>query len=155
MREKLVIHHPCSQLVPFIDSFAVDRNTPLNHLILARFKVFDDFLGDLCQIPPVNEVVSLQKYSSQTRLPDRVVFEIELVESVERIRVGLQCLESAQVYSASMVYLLTHVHVKSINAQIISSEIDTSKDFGQCEVLSIPIQNHLVGIFLHLALNKS
>lgn len=61
----------------------------------------------------------------------------------------------SQPSSLTFDSLLTYVHVKSINAQVISSEVDTSKNFGQREVLSIPIQNHLVGIFLHLAFDKS
>lgn len=37
----------------------------------------------------MNEVVCLKEYGSQTRLSYRIVFEIEFVEPMETVRVGL------------------------------------------------------------------
>lgn len=46
-------------------------------------------LSQFCQIPTADMVVRLQKDFPQTRLSDRVVFEVEFVEAVEGILVGM------------------------------------------------------------------
>lgn len=89
VREQLVIHNPGRQFVPLVNGFAVDRDTPLHHLVLARLQIRNDFLRNLSEIPPVDEVVRLQEDSSQPRFSDRVVFEVELVKAMKRIDVGL------------------------------------------------------------------
>ena len=46
-------------------------------------------LSQFCQIPAANMVVCFQEDFPQTRLSDRVVFEVELVKPVEGILVGM------------------------------------------------------------------
>ena len=46
-------------------------------------------LSQFCQIPAANMVVCLQEDFPQTRLSDRVIFEVELVKPVEGILVGM------------------------------------------------------------------
>lgn len=87
--KEFVVHDPGSELVPFIERSAIDGDAPLNHLVLARLKIRDDFLGDLGKIPTLDKVVRLEKDGSQTRFPYRVVLEIEFIETMKGICVSL------------------------------------------------------------------
>lgn len=49
----------------------------------------------------------------------------------------------------------TYMHIQSIDAEIISGQIDTGEDFGESEVFAIPKKNNLIRIFLHFALDES
>lgn len=88
--EQLVIHNPGGEFVPLVNGPAVDRNTPLDHLVFARFQIRDDFFCNLGEISSVDEVISLEEDGSQPRFSNRVVFKIELVKSMEGVDVGLQ-----------------------------------------------------------------
>ena len=46
-------------------------------------------LGKLGKVETIDAIVDLQKYFSQTGLSDRVILEVELVESVERVLVSM------------------------------------------------------------------
>lgn len=61
MRDQFVINNPSSELVPFIDGSAVDRDPPFNKLILARLQVGDDLLCDLSEVTSLDIIVGLQE----------------------------------------------------------------------------------------------
>lgn len=65
----------------------------------------------------MNHVVCLQKDLAKTRFSHRVVLEIEAIESVEDLWVG--------------------VNIESINAQIMRRKLQTLKNFPQSQVLAI------------------
>jgi EAL domain-containing protein (putative c-di-GMP-specific phosphodiesterase class I) len=47
------------------------------------------------------------------------------------------------------------VHIQGINTEIVSSQIDTFKDFSQSQMLPITEEDHLIGGFAHFALDKT
>lgn len=53
------------------------------------FQVGDDFLSYLREVTPFDEVVRFQEYSTQTRLPNRIILEIEFIKTMERVCMGL------------------------------------------------------------------
>ena len=89
MREELIIDHPCGQLIPLVQGSAINGNPPFHHLILARLEISDDFFGDLGEVSAVDVIVCFQEDRPKTRFPDRVILEVELVETMKRILVGL------------------------------------------------------------------
>ena len=89
MGEKLVVHYPLGEVVPFIERSSIDRDSPLYHLILARLEISDDFFGDLGEVSAVDVIVCFQEDRPKTRFPDRVILEVKLVETMKRILVGL------------------------------------------------------------------
>lgn len=151
MREELVIDNPRCKLIPLVNGAAIDGDSPFDHLILARLKIRDDLLGNFCQVSAVNEIVRLQENRPQTRLSNWVVFQVELVESMERICVRLWM--SASAYRKHFQY--THMHIERVNTKVVGSQIDTLEDLLQCEVFPIPEHHNLIGAFLHLALDES
>ena len=64
-------------------------------------------LGKLCKIAALDIVVCLEKYLTQSRFAYRVIFQVELVEAMERI---LMCM-----------------HVEGINRQIIRCQCERLK----------------------------
>jgi hypothetical protein len=117
VREQLIIHDPRCELVPLIDSFTIDGNTPLDHLVLAGFEIRDDLFRDLGEISPVNKVVRLEEDGSQSRFTNRVVFKIELVESMERVDVGLDI--SVFYNTQFWENRNTNMHIERIDTEII------------------------------------
>ena len=85
VRVDLVIDNPLGKIVPFLLRTTINRNTVLGHLILARFEIREDFLGQLGKILPLNQIIRLEEDFSQSRFANWIVFQIEFVESVERI----------------------------------------------------------------------
>jgi hypothetical protein len=92
VRKKLVVNYPGGKLIPLIYRFTIDGDTPLNHLILARFKIRNDFLRYLGEVTAVDEVICLEENCPETRLSNWVILEIKLIESMERVGVSLQLL---------------------------------------------------------------
>lgn len=66
------------------------------------------------EIPPVDEIIRLQKYLSQSGFSYRIILEVEFVKALERIHVS--------------------VHVESINRQIICRQIEGLEDFFESEL---------------------
>ena len=58
VRDQFVINDPCSKLIPLVNSSAIDRDSPFNKLIFARFQIGDDFLCDLREIASSDIIVS-------------------------------------------------------------------------------------------------
>ena len=59
--------------------------------------------GKFRQIFPFNEIIRFQEDFSKARLPDRIVLEVELVESMEGVLVGM--------------------HIERIDGQLVCSQI--------------------------------
>lgn len=57
--------------------------------MFAGLQVGDDFLSDFCKVPAFDEVVRFQEDGAQARFPNGVILEIELIETMERIGMGL------------------------------------------------------------------
>lgn len=89
VREQLVVDNPCCEFIPLVECSSVNRDSPFNHLVLARLEIRDDFFGDLSKIPAVDEVIGLQEDCPQPRLSNGIVFQVELVKAVEGICVSL------------------------------------------------------------------
>ena len=89
VRDQLVIDDPSSELLPFVNGSAIDGDSPFNKLVFAGFQVRDDLLCDFSEVASFDIVVSLQKDFSESRLPNGIVFEVELVKAMEGISVGL------------------------------------------------------------------
>ena len=83
MRYQLVVDHPSRQLAPLIDGSAIDRDSPFHKLVFAGFEVRNDFLGQFCQITTFDIVVGLQKDLTKSRLPNRIILEVKLIEAVK------------------------------------------------------------------------
>ena len=49
----------------------------------------------------------------------------------------------------------TYMHIKCINTEIISRQIDTLENFLQSQMLAISEHHHLIWTFLHLTLDES
>lgn len=69
---------------------SVDGHAVLGHLVLAFLQIGNDFLGQLCQIFALDEVISLQEYLTQSALSDGIVFQVELVKAMVAVFVGLK-----------------------------------------------------------------
>ena len=82
-REELVVDNPGCELVPFLQGTAVDRNPPFYHLVFAGFQIRDHLLGDLSQVTTLDVIIGFEEDFTQSRFSNRVVFQIEFVESVE------------------------------------------------------------------------
>jgi hypothetical protein len=87
--KELIINDPSCKFVPLIDRPSINRDAPFNHLIFTRLKIGDDFFGNLGKVSTIDKVVRLQENSPQPGFSNRIVLKIELVESMERIRMGL------------------------------------------------------------------
>lgn len=75
----------------------------ITYLIFALLKISHDLLSQFGKVPPFDKVVRFQKDLSQPRLSDRVILQVEFVESVKRI---LMC-----------------VHIERVDREVISSEM--------------------------------
>lgn len=151
MREQLVVNDPSCKLIPLIDCSAVNRDTPFGHLVLARLEIRNDFLGYLGQVSAIDKVVGLEENGSQSGFSNWVVLEIELVKSMERIRVSLE-VSAAQI---NFRHLTTHMHIKRIDTQIISRQVDRLKDFLQSKMFAISEHDDLIWALLHLTLDEA
>ena len=58
VRDQFVINDPSSKLIPLVNRSAIDRDSPFNKLIFARFQIGDDFLCDLSEIASFDIIVS-------------------------------------------------------------------------------------------------
>ena len=57
VRDQFVINDPSSELVPFIDGSAINRDPPFNKLVLARLQIGDDLLCDFSEVTSLNIIV--------------------------------------------------------------------------------------------------
>ena len=65
----------------------------------------------------MDTIVGLQEDLPQSRLPDRIVLQVEFVESMERVIVG--------------------VHIQGVDRELVGGETETLEYFVQCELLAI------------------
>jgi hypothetical protein len=86
---QFVVNYPSRKLVPFFKVTTIDRDSPFDHLIFACFEIRDDLFSKLREIATMNEIVCLEEDGSQARLSYWIVFEIELVETMKTVGVGL------------------------------------------------------------------
>ena len=84
-------------------------------------------LGDLGEITTFDVIVALEEDLPQSRLSERVVLEIEFVEAMERVLMGLSELMSRRQDSRER---WTNVHVERIDGEIVSREIERFKDLS-------------------------
>lgn len=89
VREQLVVDNPGCKFVPLVNGSAVNGNSPLNHLVFARFQIRDDLFRDLGQVPAFEVVIRLEENGSQPGFSNWIVFKIELVESMKGVGMGL------------------------------------------------------------------
>ena len=90
--KELVVNNPSCEFIPLVNCSAVDGDTPFRHLIFTRFKIGNDFFGNFSEISAIDKVVCLEEDGSQPGLPNGIILEIELVESMEGISMSLQTL---------------------------------------------------------------
>lgn len=110
VREQSVFDDPFRELVPFRLAATIDTDSILCHLVFALLKIVDYLLGDLGEITTFDVIVALEEDLPQSRLSERVVLEIEFVEAMERVLMG--------------------VHVERIDGEIVSREIERFKDLS-------------------------
>lgn len=67
----------------------VDGDSPFCHLVFTRLEVRNHLFSDFGQISSLDIIIRLEEDFSETRLANRVVFEIEFVKPVEGVRVCL------------------------------------------------------------------
>lgn len=84
---------------------------------------------------PQTDAHLLDENLTQARLPERVIFEIKLVKTME--------------------YGLVSMHVQRIDIQIIRREIQRFKYFQQREELAIPKDDNLIWFLLELTLDEA
>jgi hypothetical protein len=58
-------------------------------LIFTGLEVGDDFFGNLSEVSAIDKVVRLQENCPQPGFSNRIILKVELVESMERICMGL------------------------------------------------------------------
>ena len=58
---------------------------------------------EFCQIPSLNKVICLQEYLPESRFTNRVVLEIKLIETMERVLVSM--------------------HIQRIDGKVISRQV--------------------------------
>ena len=83
----------------------------------------------------MNVVVCFEEDCTQTRLSDRVVFEVEFVETMERVGVS--------------------VHIKCVDREVVCSQVNTFKNLSQSQMLAVTVKDNLVRALLHLALDET
>lgn len=76
-------------------------------------------LGNLGQVSSINIVIRLEENLSQARLSDGIVLQIELIEPMERVLVG--------------------VHVESIDREVVGGELQRFEDLLQSEFVPITV----------------
>mmetsp|Transcript_1039 Transcript_1039/g.3140 ORF Transcript_1039/g.3140 Transcript_1039/m.3140 type:complete len:329 (-) Transcript_1039:1783-2769(-) len=87
VRIEPVLHDPRRQRVPFHRLPAVYGNPVLGELVFGALQVVEHLLGQLGQEPPADDVLLLDEYLAQPRLPERVVLQVELVKPVKDVLV--------------------------------------------------------------------
>jgi hypothetical protein len=94
-----VVHHPLGERIPLCRRASINGNAILCELIFVGFEIVKDLARDLCQIVAFQHIIVFEEDLAQTRLADRIVLQIELIEAVERlIRVHVQCIDRQVVW---------------------------------------------------------
>lgn len=93
--------------------------TKLQLYSLGRLQVGEELPRQLRQKPPPDEVVLLYEYLPQPGLAARVVLEVELVEAVEGVLVG--------------------VDVQQVDVEVVARQVEGLEDLREGEVLAVPI----------------
>jgi hypothetical protein len=114
-------------------------------------------------------VIRLQEYFSQSRLSDRVIFEVEFVKSAlrsiynaldrgrrkwnqrtrgKRIKAGKR--RNALEY-IPLETVTVRMHIQRINAQIVTRQLETLEDLAECQFVAVSEDYYI----LHKAKEKS
>jgi hypothetical protein len=124
-RKVKTFHISIFDILPFDIYSLRDRRTPL---LISQIDDNTHTLGEFCEISAADEIICFQKDGSQPGFSDRIVFQVEFVESMEGIVMSM--------------------HIQRIDRQIVGGQMQRFKYLTKGQMFSISKNND----FLNLAI---
>ena len=118
--------------------------------------------GQLGEVAALDVVVGFEEDLTQARLADRVVLEVELIEPVERVDMGLkricavfarhrkhsmrqrQHLLPSLTRSLALPLCVTYVHVQRVDAEVVRGQLERLKHLLQRQVAAVTVDDDVL-----------